>query len=187
MIHQVPDFDAYLKQFRGNAEARRSAGVTRVILGRVAGDPGRVALHFSAGSVESIESFLRSAQYDRLVDEDEATDSSLIWIATDELDELPAEVPAGSVSLFKKFPLADVECAVRALIQEQGALRSQGVLGYSLHRTTVKAEVAILHVLATDVSAGERAYGGEPLTSALTGCGASGLAHPVVVENQTEL
>lgn len=187
VILQVPDFDAYLKQFKGNAEARRSAGVSRVILGRVLGDAERVAVHFSAGSLESIQSFLSSSEYERLLDEDRATDSALIWIATDELDELPAEVPAGSVSLFKKFPLPDGDCAVQALIKEQGALRSQGVLGYSLHRTTVKSDVAILHLLATDVAAGERAYGGEPLSSALKACGASELDHPVLAENQTEL
>jgi hypothetical protein len=187
VVHQITDFDAYLKQFRGNAEARRSAGVTRVIMGRVAGDAQRVALHFSAGSIESIESFLASSEYERMVEKDQATDSSLIWIATDEFDELPTEVPPGSVSLVKKFPLPDVDCAVAALIREQGALRSQGVLGYSLHRTTANAEVAILHVLATDVAAGERAYGGEPLTTALTGCGATDLERPVLVENQTDL
>lgn len=183
VAHQVPDFEAYLEQFNGNAQVRADAGVTRVIMARSVDDPHRVVLHFSAGSLDSVQKFLAGTEYEQLVEADRATESTLLWTATDELNELPAEMTPDSVSLFKKFPLSDFDCAVRALVAAEPALRAQGALGFSLHRSSVKADVAILHFVAKDRSAGEQAFAGEPLLGALTGCGASGLENPIVANN----
>ncbi len=183
VVHQVPDFDAYLKQFKDNAEVRAAAGVRRFVMARLA--DGRVALHFSAGSLQSVQDFL-DHQYLNLVQADRATDSTLIWTTTDDLDELPAEVPPGSVSLFKKFLLTDADCGIRALIQAQPALRAQGVLGFSLHHSSTDADVAIIHVLARDASVGQSVFVKE-LPGALTPCGGSELGNPILADNQTEL
>lgn len=181
-MHQVRDFAAYIQQFNGNAEVRAEAGVRSFVMARLA--DGRVALHFSAGSLQSVQDFLEH-EYLKLVEADQATDSTLIWITTDDLDELPAEVVPGSVSLFKKFSLTDTDCAVRALIQAQPTLRAQGVLGFSLHHSSTDSDVAIIHLLARDASVGQSAFA-KDLPSALTPCGGSDLAQPILADNQTE-
>lgn len=183
MVHQVQDFDAYLQQFKANAQVRAEAGVRRFVMARLA--DGRVALHFSAGSLQSVQDFLQH-EYLKLVEADQATDSTLIWTTTDDLDELPAEVPPGSVSLFKKFPLTNTDCAVRALIQAQPALSAQGVLGFSLHHSSTDTDVAIVHLLARDAGVGQHAFS-KDLASALTPCGATELDQPILADNQTEL
>jgi hypothetical protein len=184
VIHQVSDFDVYLRQFRGNAEARSKAGVTRVILSRLADDPTRVGLHFSAGSLDSIRAFLAGSDYERLAQADKATESTILWIATDELDELPSVTSPGSASLFKKFPLRDVECALRGLRGSQVQLQSQGLLGWSLHRTESDPGVAIVHLVATDAAQAERLFSNGPIASLLQGCGAERLEKPVIGVNQ---
>jgi hypothetical protein len=183
VVHQVPDFDAYLKQFKDNTEARAAAGVRRFIMARLA--DGRVALHFSAGSLKSVQDFL-DHQYLTLVEADRATDSTLIWTTTDDLDELPTEVAPGSVSLFKKFLLTDTDCGVRALIKAQSALSAQGILGFSLHHSSTDADVAILHVLARDASVGQSVFVRD-LPLALEACGATELQNPILADNQSEM
>lgn len=182
-MHQVPDFEAYSKQFAGNAEARAKAGVTRVVLTRLADDPKRVGLHFSAGSLDSVEKFLAGTDYRQLVEADRATESTVLWIATDELDELPNAIAPGTASLFKKFPVADVDCLVAGLTSNQSSLQAQGLLGFSLHRTESNPGVAILHLLASDRATIEKIYEG-PLRPLLTGCGAGKLERPLIGTNQ---
>lgn len=184
VVHHAPDFSAYLEQFARNEEARSKAGVTRAIVLRLSDDPTRVGVHFSAGSRQSVDAFLKSADFDRLVESNEATDSTLLWVAVDELDELPATVSAGSASLFKKFPVRDVECVVTGLISSQSQLQEQGLLGFSLHRTESDGQTVILHLVATDPAKAEQVYGGEVLSSLLKSCGAEKLEKPVIGINQ---
>lgn len=184
VVHQVPDWDAYRKQFERNAPARDSAGVTRVILSRLADDPHRVGLHFSAGSLDSVHKFLKSSEYARLADADRATESTLLWIAADELDELPSAIAAGSASLFKKFEVRDVDCVSSGLAAASTGLHEDGLLGFSLHRTENNSQVVILHLVAADRNAVEEVYTGPRLKPLLTGCGAQKLDAPIVSINE---
>lgn len=179
VVHHVPDFEAYLKQFEKNAEARTRAGVYRVILVRLMDDSGRVGLHFSAGSRESVDTFLDSEEYKKLARADTATDSTLLWIASDILDELPASLPPSSVSLFKKFPVRDVDCVSRELIPIHEALKGDGLIGFSLHRTD-REQVVILHLIAGSRDQVEQVYSGTALRQLLTQCGAENLDQPLI-------
>ena len=187
VVHQVSDFDAYLKQFKGNAQAREQVGVTRVLMARLADDAQRVAVHFEVPSLKTAEDFLASDEYQQLVKADQATDSTLLWTATDELVELPADVPSASVSLFKKFPVRDMECLVRLLVAGQKELHDQGLLGFSLHRSSSDENVAIVHLLAPSRATAETIYSGAPLKDAFSTCGATDVVHPIIGNNQTDL
>ncbi len=186
VVHQVPDFAAYVRQFEKNQGVRDKAGVSRAIVARLADDPQRVAVHFSIGSLGAVRSFLESQDYARLVEEDRATDSTLLWIATDELVELPAEILPGSVSLFEKFPARDRECLVRAFAAGQSELYAEGLLGFSLHSLTSDSGVSILHLLAADRANVERIASGAQLTGLLTGCGAKSPDKKLVANNYSK-
>lgn len=186
VVHQVPDFDAYVRQFEKNQGIRDQAGVSRAILARLADDPKRVAVHFSVGSLGAVKAFLNSHDYERLVAEDRATDSTLLWITTDELVELPAEIMPGSVSLYEKFPVRDRECLVRALAGGQSELYAEGLLGFSLHALANDAEATILHLIAADRPTVERIASGRQLTGLLDGCGAKNPDKKLVANNYSK-
>jgi hypothetical protein len=147
-VHQVRDFDAFLKFIEEGSAARAEAGVEGYLLSRL--DDGRVAIHFFAKSVEQVEAALQSKEMDQYLDREGAAESSLIWLAKDELVFFPKAPPAGETfSLYMKLKVSDFAAFKKAFAEQRAAFAEQSVIAEGLHRSTADDNTAILHFVGT--------------------------------------
>lgn len=151
-IHQVTDFDAFIKFFAEGASTRAEQGIEGQLVSRL--DDGRVIIHFFAKNLEQVEAALKSQDMDRYLAREGAPDASLVWLARDELVVVPETPPTGETfSLYMKFPVTDFEAFKRGFEERLPAFSKQHVIGEGLHRSSADESVAILHFMGTDRAA----------------------------------
>jgi hypothetical protein len=149
VLHQVRDFDAFMKFFEEGASEREAMGVRGQLVSRL--DDGRVIIHFIADDAERIDAALKSKRMDSYLNREGAPGASVVWLAHNELVSMPAVPPSGQTfSLLLKLPVVDFAAFKRAFSQRHAVFAEQGVIGEGLHSSAVDDTVAILHFVGTD-------------------------------------
>src|SRR6187431_3269562 len=88
VLHQVSDFDAFMKFFEEGAQEREEIGVLGQLVSRL--DDGRVIIHFIADDAERIDAALKSKRMDSYLNREGAPGASVVWLAHNELVNMPA-------------------------------------------------------------------------------------------------
>ena len=149
VLHQVSDFDAFMKFFEEGAKEREEIGVRGQLVSRL--DDGRVIIHFIADDAERIDAALKSKRMDSYLNREGAPGASVVWLAHNELVTMPAVPPSGQTfSLLLKLPVTDFAAFKRGFSQRHAVFAEQSVIGEGLHSSAVDDSVAILHFVGTD-------------------------------------
>lgn len=149
VLHQVDDFDAFMKFFEEGAPEREAMGVRGQLVSRL--DDGRVIIHFIADDAERIDAALKSKRMDSYLNREGAPGASIIWLAHNEIVRMPAVPPSGQTySLLLKLPVTDFAAFKRGFSQRHQVFAEQSVIGEGLHSSAIDDNVAILHFVGTD-------------------------------------
>ena len=148
VVHLMDDFDAFKKYFEEGAAARAQAGIKGHLLTRL--DDGRVVVHLFADDLQKVEAALKSPEMERYLDRKGAPESSLVWFTENERVKLPKVPPTGQTfSLYLKLRVADFSALAQGFKQDSPLFAEHDVIAEGLHRSTSKADIAIVHFVGT--------------------------------------
>ena len=146
--HQVTDFEAFKKFFEDGAAEREQAGVKGHLLTHL--DDGRVVIHLFADDLNALKLTLDSPRLQEYLKRPGGPDASAIWLAYDELIQLPAKPPEEKTfSLYYRLNVVDLPALRNGFVSNQALFREHGVVASSLQLGVDRSDLAFLHFMGT--------------------------------------
>lgn len=149
VVHWVSDFEGFKQYLEEGAAERARAGVKGYVLSRL--DDERVVIHFVANDVKQVEDALNSERMQDYLSRSGKPDASLVWLTQNDLLKVPVSAPSGTTfSLLFKIHAGDFAALKNDFSRLDAVFTEQGAIGWGLHRSAAREDIAVLHFVGAD-------------------------------------